>query len=39
MMYVIFIIDYIHYLLNESKLYIFVYNIGRKLYIFLKELD
>jgi len=29
MMYIVFIIDHIHHLMNESKLLIFVYNIHR----------
>jgi len=28
-----FIIDYIHYLINESKMLIFVYNSNRKVYV------
>jgi len=32
MMYVAYNIDHIHYLLNESKKYIFAYNSDRRVY-------
>jgi len=32
MMYMIFIIDHIHYLMNESKMLIFTYNSNRRVY-------
>jgi len=35
MIYVIFIIDHIHQLLNESKMWIFVYNNDRIMYTLL----
>jgi len=31
-MYIIFIIDHIHHLINESKILIFNYNSGRRMY-------
>jgi len=31
-MYVVYIIDYIHYLLNEPKKWIFAYNCDRRVY-------
>jgi len=35
MMYIVFIINYIHHLMNESKMLIFVYNSDRKVYMTL----
>jgi len=32
-MHMIFIIDYIYYLMNESKILIFSYNSDRKVYV------
>jgi len=33
MVYMIFIIDYIHHLMNKSKMLIFIYNSDRRVYI------
>jgi len=33
MMYMVFIIDHIHHLMNESKLLIFAYNSDRRVYL------
>jgi len=33
MMYMIFIIDHIHYLMNESKMLTFAYNSDRRVYV------
>jgi len=33
-MYVVFIVDHIHHLMNESKMLIFVYNSDRRVYWF-----
>jgi len=32
MMYIIFIVDHIHHLINESKMLIFIYNSDRMVY-------
>jgi hypothetical protein len=34
MMYVVFIIDYIHHLMNEPRMLIFAYNSDRRVYLF-----
>jgi len=34
MMYIVFIIDQIHHLMNESKILIFAYNSDQKVYLF-----
>jgi len=34
MMYVVFIINHIHHLMNESKMLIFAYNSDRRVYFF-----
>jgi hypothetical protein len=36
MMYIIFIIDHIHHLMNESKIQSFVYNSDRRVYFVSK---
>jgi len=33
MMYIVFIIDHIHYLINEYKMLIFAYNSDRRVYV------
>jgi hypothetical protein len=37
MMYMDFIIDHIHHLMNESKMFIFAYNSDRRVYLLLKK--
>jgi len=32
-MYMVFIIDHVHHLMNESKMLIFVYNNNRRMYV------
>jgi len=38
MMYIVFIIDHIHHLMNESKIMNFAYNNDKMVCIFLKKL-